>query len=143
MTSKDNSAEFLKNAGIKVTANRILVLDTLLRSRGPMSMKEIEDEVSSLDKSSIFRCLTVMKKHELLHALDGGPEGVRYEVCRAPHDGPDTDEHLHFHCELCGKTFCFEDISTPSVSLPEGYEVHSTELTVKGICRECSGKKRF
>ncbi|MCQ2174024.1 MAG: transcriptional repressor [Bacteroidales bacterium] len=142
MTSKDISAELLENSGIKVTANRIIVLDALLRSPGPMSAKEIENEVSTLDKSSIFRCLMVMKESGLLHTLDGGPEGVRYEVCRAPHDGPDTDEHLHFHCEVCGRTFCFEDIGIPAVTLPSGYEIRSTELTVKGVCRECAGKRR-
>lgn len=143
MADKKECIELLNNAGIKATGNRILVLETLLNSKGPMSMKDIETEVPSLDKSSIFRCLSTMREHDLLHALDGGPEGIRYEVCRGHHNGPDSDEHVHFYCEVCKRTFCFEDVKVPRVELPDSYRIHSTEHTIKGVCPDCTAKHKL
>jgi len=133
------SVELLEARGIKCTANRIIVLDALLKASRPMSMKELEELIDSLDKSSIFRCLSLMKESHLLHALDGGPEGVRYEVCHHYHaEGEeDADQHVHFHCEKCGRTFCFEDVHIPQVSIPGNYQVEHTEYTIKGICPDC------
>lgn len=133
----------LEEHGIRCTANRIIVLDALLEASRPVSMKEIEEIVVTLDKSSIFRCLTLMKENRLLHVLDGGPEGVRYEVCRHRHDAgeEDSDEHVHFHCEECGRTFCFESIGIPSVPIPDGYSAMHAEYTLKGICPDCQKSK--
>ena len=141
MAGNSECVALLKEAGIKSTSNRILVLKTLLEGKGPMSMKEIETEVPTLDKSSIFRTLTTMREHDLLHVLDGGPDGIRYEVCHSHHNGPHTDEHVHFHCEACNRTFCFEQIEVPRIALPAEYEVHSTEHTIKGICPDCARNK--
>lgn len=142
MKANSECIQLLKEAGIKATSNRILVLRALLAGKGPMSMKEIENEIVSLDKSSIFRTLTTMREHDLLHVLDGGTDGIRYEVCHERHHGRHTDEHIHFHCEICNRTFCFEEIKVPQIELPGEYEVHSTEHTIKGICPECAGKRR-
>lgn len=131
----------LKEAGVKATSNRILVLRALLEGHGPMSMKDIETSIDSLDKSSIFRALTVMRENGLLHVLDGGKDGTMYEICRERHHGRHSDEHVHFHCEVCHRTFCFEEIKVPRIELPGDYEVHSTEHTIKGICPGCAGKR--
>lgn len=135
----EKSISMLERRGIKCTANRIIVLDALLDEGRPMSMKELEEAIATLDKSSIFRCLTLMKENHLLHVLDGGPEGVRYEVCHHDHsDGEeDSDQHVHFHCLKCGRTFCFEDILIPHVSVPGDYQVEHLEYTIKGICPDC------
>lgn len=141
MADNHECAALLKAAGVKATSNRILVLRALLECKCPMSMKEIETEILSLDKSSIFRALAVMKEHNLLHVLDGGPDGIRYEVCHSHHQGEHTDEHIHFHCEICNRTICFEEIKVPHIGLPAEYEVHSTEHTIKGICPECAKRR--
>ena len=134
--------EMLKEAGIRPTSNRILVLGTLLSVRRPMSLRDIEDEVPTLDKSSIFRCITLMHGKGLLHQIEGLPDGARYEVCHSHSQERDDDEHIHFVCEICGKTYCLEDIAIPQVNIPQEYIVHHSQYSIKGICPICSSRKR-
>lgn len=136
----DNPEKVLQEHGIKPTANRILVLKALAEFDHPATMAELEDRIDSIDKSGIFRTLTILKENHLLHQIDDGCEGVRYELCHA-HGQIDDDRHVHFHCEICHRTFCMEQIPVPSVKFPEGFHVDSINYMAKGICPECARKK--
>ena len=50
--------------------------------------------------------------------------------------------HVHFYCESCQRTTCFEDIHIPQVPLPPGYHPRSVNYMVKGLCPTCSAKTR-
>jgi len=125
--------------GIKPTANRLLVLNALAHVHHPVTMSELEDRIDSIDKSGIFRTLTLFSEHHLLHQIDDGCEGVRYELCHAKGE-TDDDRHAHFHCESCHRTFCLEEIPVPDVDLPEGFKAETANFMIKGICRECTRK---
>jgi len=131
----------LEAHAIKPTANRIVVAKTLAEAEQPMSLSELEHKILSIDKSGVFRALTLFREHHLVHVLEDGGDGVRYELCYS-HDGHehDDDQHVHFYCEQCHRTFCIHDIPIPSVPLPEGYLLSSINYMAKGICPEC-GKK--
>ena len=126
--------------GIKPTANRIVVAKTLATAGRPMSLSELEYKILSIDKSGVFRVLTLFREHHLVHVLEDGSDGVRYELCHS-HDGHehDDDQHVHFYCERCHRTFCLTDVSIPAVPLPEGYELQSINYMAKGICPACRG----
>lgn len=49
----------LEAKGIKPTANRILVLKTLASEHHPQSLSNLEHKMLTMDKSSIFRVLTL------------------------------------------------------------------------------------
>jgi Fur family ferric uptake transcriptional regulator len=138
MDSKEY-VEMLESHGVKVTANRIVVARELDRSSQPMTMAELERKILTIDKSGIFRVLTLFKAHHLVHVIeDGGGAGARYELCRSRHGDFDDDEHPHFHCEACGRTFCLEDTSVPCVDLPEGFQPATVSLLVRGVCPDCA-----
>ena len=137
-----NSSEcetLLASHDIKPTANRIVVARTLAAAERPMSLSELEYEILSIDKSGIFRTLSLFREHHLVHVLEDGGDGVRYELCYS-HDGhaEDDDQHVHFYCERCHRTFCLPDTPIPAVQLPSGYELTSINYMAKGICPECS-----
>lgn len=132
--------EILRSRGIRPTANRILIMRTLMNNGAPMTMTEIEDVLESVDKSIIFRTLSLFREHHLLHGIDDGCEGVRYELCHCHDDEEDSDQHIHFHCEVCHRTICLEDIPTPPVRLPDGYKIYALNYVVKGVCPDCSKK---
>ena len=98
-------------------------------------------EIDSIDKSGIFRTLTLFKENHLLHQIDDGCEGVRYELCHA-HGEVDDDRHVHFHCEVCHRTFCLEDTPIPAVTYPNGFQVESVNYMAKGICPKCAKKRK-
>lgn len=138
MDSK-NCAELLEQHGVKPTANRLLVAGVLAGAAHPLSLKEIEESVETIDKSGVFRTLTVFREHHLIHVIEGAENGVRYELCHNHSDESDDDQHLHFYCENCKKTFCLET-PIPDVSLPEGFEAHCGNYMIKGICPKCRTK---
>ena len=120
--------------GIKPTANRLLVLKALADSHRPVTMSELEDAIDSIDKSGIFRTLTLFKEHHLLHQIDDGCEGVRYELCHA-HGDVDDDRHVHFHCEVCHRTFCLEELPIPTVKYPDGFQVETVTTWPRASAR--------
>ena len=137
-----NSAEceaLLASHGIKPTANRIVVARTLAAAERPMSLTELEYKILSIDKSGVFRALTLFREHHLVHVIEDGGDGVRYELCHS-HDGhtEDDDQHVHFYCERCHRTFCLTDMPIPTVGLPAGYELHDINYMAKGLCPDCS-----
>lgn len=127
--------------GVKVTPNRVLVAMALAEEKRPLSMTELEDRIETVDKSGIFRTLELFKEHHLVHAIEGGSKGTRYELCLSEDEDNDNDAHVHFYCEKCHKTFCLRDMPIPKVTLPSGYDATGSSYVIKGTCPECSGKK--
>lgn len=139
MMSSAECEALLASHGIKPTANRIVVARTLAAAERPMSLTELEYKILSIDKSGVFRALTLFREHHLVHVIEDGGDGVRYELCHS-HDGhaEDDDQHVHFYCERCHRTFCLTDMPIPTVVLPAGYELHDINYMAKGLCPECS-----
>lgn len=139
MLSQQECEQLLTEHGVTPTANRIVVIKALADAERPMSLTELEYKILSIDKSGVFRALSLFRKHRLVHVLEDGSDGVRYELCHS-HDGHDTDDdqHVHFYCEHCHRTFCLSDIPIPAVTLPPGYRLTGINYMAKGLCPECS-----
>lgn len=135
--NKNDSVRLLELHDIKPTANRIVVVNALMECERPMSLSELEYKILTIDKSGIFRTLTLFKEHHLVHVIEDGGEGVRYELCHSHSHEHDDDVHVHFFCEHCHKTYCFENIKIPQVDLPDGYEMTTVNYVIKGRCPEC------
>ena len=127
----------LEGHGIKPTANRLLIAKALVSQHHPVSVKDLEDSLLTLDKSSIFRVLTLFREHHLVHAIETGEGIVKYELCQSHNEEEDDDEHVHFYCERCHRTICLHDIPVPQIAVPEGYRVEGTNVLVRGICERC------
>lgn len=128
----------LEQHGIKLTANRILIAKIMSTLDYPISMKELETMLLTMDKSSIFRTLSLFKSHHLVHQMEDGNDIVRYELCHSHSEEEDEDIHVHFYCEHCHRTFCLNEISVPQVNLPVGYRQTAINYMIKGICPDCS-----
>lgn len=124
--------------GIRPTANRTLVARTLAAAGRPLSMSELETQIGSVDKSNIFRTLTTFREHNLVHVIEDGGDGVRYELCHSSSEHNDDDTHAHFFCEVCRKTYCITSIEAPQPTLPQGYKLNSLNYLLKGICPSCN-----
>lgn len=137
----NNAEELLKQKGVRPTANRILILKTLQNEHRPMSLSTMEAILLPMDKSSIFRVLTLFLEHDIVHAFEDGKGALNYELC-SHHDSHDhTAGHAHFYCEKCTRTFCLNDIPVEHVDLPDGFKANSLSFIIKGECPECSRRK--
>ena len=129
------------DAGIKATSKKNLVMKGITSEDRPLSLKEMEQKLLTLEKSSIFRVLSLFVKHHVLHTFEDGNGIVRYELCHAKDSCYDDDIHAHFYCEKCQKVYCLNSVHLPDVDMPEGFTLHSANHMFKGICPECQNKK--
>ena len=131
----------LEKRGVKPTSNRIIVLKALIAAARPVSLAELDEIIGTMDRSSIFRVLTLFAANHVVHALEDGSGVLRYEMC----DGEDQctldDMHTHFYCESCHRIYCFKQIHIPAIEMPEGFAMHSINYMVKGICPHCAKSK--
>lgn len=139
MNSQDMISR-LESKGIRPTANRILVMKTLMGEQNPQSLSNLERKMVTMDKSSIFRTLTLFLEHDVVHAFEDGRGVLCYELCEEKGACDHHDGHIHFYCESCQRSFCMEDIHIPSFELPEGFYPHSISFVIKGECPDCRKK---
>ena len=140
---ENNYTTLLEEHNIKPTANRLIVLRTLDGAGRPMSLTELENKILTIDKSGIFRTLSLFREQHLVHVIEDGGDGVRYELCHSHDDDVDDDLHVHFYCEQCHQTYCLDHIPVPGIDLPEGFIMSSVNYMVKGICPHCAYKKHL
>ena len=140
--NSQNIISRLESKGIRPTANRILVMKTLMGEQNPQSLSNLERKMVSMDKSSIFRTLTLFLEHDVVHAFEDGRGVLCYELCEEKGACDHHDGHIHFYCESCQRSFCMEDIHIPSFELPEGFYPHSISFVIKGECPDCRKKRQ-
>ncbi|EFA45125.1 hypothetical protein HMPREF0645_0458 [Hallella bergensis DSM 17361] len=134
--------KMLEKHGIRPTSNRIVVLKALAAAMNPSSISDLENKIVTIDKSGIFRSLMLFREHRLVHVLEDGDGGVKYELCLSHDEDEDEDMHVHFYCEQCHRLFCLHDMPVPQVDLPEGYSMTTVNYVVKGTCPQCAERCR-
>lgn len=134
--------DLLSQREIHPTAIRLLVLQAMMKANCPMSLPDLEQALDTVDKSSIFRTLTLFLSHHLIHCIDDGSGSFKYAVCTPDCSCGVEDLHTHFHCMRCNRTFCFKNIPTPIVALPTGFTLDSINYVLKGLCPDCADKEK-
>ena len=128
----------LEKKNVKPTALRLLILRTMMNSPFAVSLTDLSEMLVTVDKSTIFRTLTLFLGQHVIHAIEDGSGSLKYEVCSSECNCTVNDMHTHFYCERCHRTFCFKNIQIPVIPLPEGFTMQSINYMVKGICSNCA-----
>ena len=128
----------LSASGIRPTAIRQIVLKEIATCQHAFTLANMEQRLTTLDRSTLFRTLTLFVKHELLHEADNGSGSKLY--CKCEHTHHHTP-HIHFTCTVCHDTYCIKDIDLSTLPKPEGYEVEEINLVMKGLCPKCKRAK--
>jgi Fur family ferric uptake transcriptional regulator len=132
----------LEARGIKPTAIRLLVFRAMLGHRQAFSLPELEESLGTVDRSTLFRTITLFHEKLLIHSIDDGSGSMKYSVCHSNCTCSLSDLHVHFSCTKCKKTFCMENIPIPEVQLPPGFLLENINFVLKGLCRNCSAAVR-
>lgn len=133
--------EYLENRGIKPTVNRVLVMKAITKYNDTFTLRDIEDKIDTLDKSSVFRVLRLFSENHIVHEIDDGTGSVKYELCRSKREDKCNDSHVHFYCKNCHRTLCMHNIPTPDINLPYGFISSNINYVIKGVCASCNSKK--
>ncbi len=149
-STQENAAALesqLTHRGIKPTALRVLILRTLHELNRAASLTDIETRLVTVDKSTIFRTLTLFLAHHLVHGVEDGSGQMKYALCaddcRCGDEEVDawSDLHAHFYCERCHHTYCLRGLPIPAVALPHGFQLHTAMYVLKGLCPQCAGRR--
>lgn len=135
-----NCCEIMRKVNIRPTAIRVVVYEAIQDISDTFSLTDLEDILDEIDKSSIFRTLTLFREHHLIHRVDDGSGFLKYCMCHNHGECESEERHCHFYCKQCQKTYCLEKDIVPEVSLPESFQMQEVNYVAKGICSACSKK---
>lgn len=125
---------------LRVTSNRLKVLELMYQKEYAISQQELTEALPpSFDRVTLYRILNQFEENGIIHKVIN-PDGQQvYAVCSHECDHTHhADEHFHFYCESCEKTYCLEDVKIPSPELPLGYTLQSLNINGKGVCKDCN-----
>lgn len=135
----NHSAEHkLNEKGVKPTVNRLLVYDTLEHCHSPQTLADLEVLLPTLDKSSISRVLNLFAENDIVHSFEDGRGVVNYELCREHGHCDHSDDHVHFYCVKCHRSFCLQNTDIHDIRLPQGFVAQGVSFVIKGLCDKCS-----
>lgn len=126
----------LTAAGISPTPTRILIWREIAMTDRPFSLSDLETSLDTVDKSTIFRTLSLFLEKNLIHEIDDGSGSRKYCRCTCPGPGPHLS-HIHFYCTACHRTYCIKNIAAPRIPMPEGFVTTQASYVLKGLCPKC------
>lgn len=62
----------LNEAGVKPTAIRMIVMKEIIAIGHTFTLSDMEIRLETVDRSTLFRTLTLFLEHKLLHEVDNG-----------------------------------------------------------------------
>lgn len=145
--NEEKVKDLLREKGLKVTSQRLMVLN-ILSAHGDehLTVEEIYDlakeESPEIGLATIYRTVQVLLELHVIEKVtfDGG--FARYEL-----NGEETGSgHRHHHaiCTQCGKVYSLEtdllDTLEKQVFESLGFEVTDHEVKLYGLCSACRRK---
>jgi Fur family peroxide stress response transcriptional regulator len=130
--------EWLGTTGLRLTPQRQQVYDVLLQKRDHPTAEEVfiraKKAMPEISHATVYNCLDALVKSGLARQVQLERGATRF--C------PNMHEHGHFHCSDCGMIY---DVNLPhelpSVAVPRGFRADGFDVTIHGLCAECTKKK--
>lgn len=127
----------LAAAGLRVTSNRLAVLALIEQAPVALSHADLEAALpAGFDRVTLYRTLDSFVEAGLLSATVGADRVRRFSPLTG--DPAGHNDHLHFHCDDCGRVFCLPAKPPRRPSVPEGFQVEGADLYVHGHCADCT-----
>lgn len=138
--------KLLKEKGLKVTQQRLYVLEVLANHRDEhMAVEDIYSSVqkvySEVGLATVYRTVQLLLEMQLVDRVQLGNGCVRYEIGHL-YDGDTPHSHHHLICKKCGKILAFEEDLLEQleeqIEKKTGFQIVDHELMFYGQCKECS-----
>ncbi|MCH2042562.1 MAG: transcriptional repressor [Saprospiraceae bacterium] len=134
----------LKKYKLRNTQIRRSVIEIFQSQGHALSHQIIERELDNkFDRVTLYRTLKAFEEAGLIHRIANDKDRIEYALCGsscANHSHKHVDNHVHFKCNKCAKTFCLEHTHIPAVKVPELYKVDDCQMLLTGICASCNTK---
>jgi Fur family transcriptional regulator, peroxide stress response regulator len=137
---KNRIVNDLRMKGLKLTPQRLLIIDILAKSTTHPSarsiLQQVREKAPKVSTSTVYYTLNLLKRHNLIKELDFYDMENRYEA--------NIGDHLNLVCLSCGKIQDFKEdltVSSRSVEAQTGFRVQETRLEYYGYCQDCSRRE--
>lgn len=145
--SKEEVTAILKEKGLKVTIQRVLVLKTLSACEDQhLTAEEIYElvkvEYPEIGLATVYRTIQLLLELHLIDRINLDDGFARYEIGTF-NKGKTKHHHHHLICLKCGKVASFEDDLLEGleqkIQESTGFVVSDHEVKLYGCCKECGG----
>jgi Fur family transcriptional regulator, ferric uptake regulator len=125
----------------RYTSGRRALVELLSSAGHPVSIGDIAQRLPSLPRSSAYRHLVDLQTAGLVRRVTASDEFTRFELAEDL-----TEHHHHLLCSNCGQVI---DVTLPpglerdvaraisQLAGAEGFQAHSHQLDVLGVCAAC------
>jgi Fur family transcriptional regulator, stress-responsive regulator len=132
------TAEELRGAGLRVTAVRVALLETVRRGDhlGVEAIAAgVRDRVGHVSLQAVYEALHALTSAALVRRLEPAGSPARYE-------GRVGDNHHHVACRSCGVVADVDcavgEAPCLTASDDHGYAIDEAEVIYWGLCADCS-----
>lgn len=130
-----NFEQNLKESGLKITPQRITILQEIYKS-GHATVEEIYENIlqiyPSISLATIYKNLISMCEAGIINEIKPPLQKQRYEINHMPHS--------HLICQICG---FLQDVDIDVEKITKlkdcisDFEVSSMSVSVYGVCKNC------
>ena len=136
--SQGQMIRMLKDHGISITQQRLMVLKCLLNTPGHPDAEAVYARVTDMDqvisKATVYNTLNLFERKGMISSLDIDGHTLHFDKIIEPHG--------HFLCQSCGEIYNF---TLPAASLEvalDGFLVTKRDVYFKGICPACQNNDK-
>ncbi len=121
---------------IRNSRQRNAIRDAIAQAGRPLLPQEIhqlaQQAAPRLGIATVYRNLQALQDADEVNQVMIPGDSPRFELAEQPH-------HHHFKCTACGGVTTLYACPGKLAELaPEGYQMHSHELTLYGHCEDCA-----
>lgn len=141
MSCEPETAAVLRDAGQKVTPQRMLILSCVRHAREHLTASEILDQVRAsypyMDASTVYRTLASARELRLVNETRMGSGEVEFEWVG-------RERHHHLICRVCDGVTSLDskylDVVAQSLLRDLGFRANMDHFAIFGICMSCLEK---
>ncbi|MFP4486474.1 MAG: Fur family transcriptional regulator [Campylobacterales bacterium] len=123
----------LKKSGLKVTPQRVMILDELQKG-GHLNVDEIYEKIkplySSMSLATVYKNISSLLEAKIIKEVYMPASKQKYELRQKA--------HAHFFCSECGN---IRDVDVDETSLKEAFkgseDIEDFSMLYSGVCLEC------
>jgi Fur family peroxide stress response transcriptional regulator len=130
-----------RDAGVRLTHQRLEIFREVAQTGdhpdAEMVYERVRERMPTVSLDTVYRTLWLLNDHNLITTLGSSRHRTRFDA--------NLTRHHHFVCVRCGSTRDFYSEELDELELPSSTRafgrIERTLVEVRGVCRECSGRK--
>ena len=143
MSCETETATALKDAGQKVTPQRMLILSSVRHAGGHLTASQILEEVRHsypyVDASTVYRTLASARVLKLVNETNMGSADNQFEWTG-------KERHHHLICRSCGEVTSLDnsylDGLASALLEDHRFQADLDHFAIFGVCKGCASKER-